>query len=722
MTWKVSKKRTKGGMFDAAYEGVVYNDTTDDGIDSDVPEEDTGQSSSELLDEANRLNQHLTFLTALAQMWKGAALSRHLRPEISSGDAKSYARLQALENWAAQAAFNRRGLLVLMQDVAAFRIPKGGTDHDAMSRYDRQRLVKESLMERVIAAAIETADARRLLLANLCAAGNLNESVKSELAELPEDDRIAIEILGNLLYGEHAAVDQSFSRLLAALRSKKLLYIPLARGGDPAQIYSVRLRRRILSHLLVWLPRQGFFYEACHLLETCRFMEHHNPIGPGAVTEFDDLFKLSFVSMVRAVVQNAIGWRIQELRSAPTTEAGDEVTGGVESLAPNLPLKKRPARQARPPAHKLASYRPAVNRPLSAKDIVDIDLDTHDGEALHELEPSSDELIAVLEQLTEVMLGSWLSHSRTLRLSVLETVDNSRHWGKLVEFIQRFGGSLFTQSFLRLGNVRAILHQGVGHWLDQVAEERDGEQLADLFLAIEEGAIERSQVEKMLGVVLEAIIDHYSEYRDYNSTTTQSDRGEMLYMLLDFLRLRVRYDRVSWNLKPIYWTHEVLVRAGCHQTAQQWRRALAERIGRESEMYLEHLRDLQTKYAMRMPTVADRLHERFTRPMTVDRMRALVGPAVRQFRETGQASQIFELLIDECKLMMEQPTGVGLDVPQWLTELEDEVDNVLENQRGFFQKPRYDSAVTFRSISSEKIVEQLTAVAKNLKTLNLTNE
>ncbi len=696
----------EAGVFDAAYEGVVYNDTTDDGIDSDVPEEQGSDGGSELLDEANRLDQHLTFLTALAQMWKGAALSRQLRPEVAAGvsasDSRSAARLHAMEAWAVQAAANRRGLLVLMHDVAAYKIPKCGPDHDSMSRYDRQRLIKESLLERVIAAAVETADARRLLLANLCAAGNTHPTVASDLKDLPEDDRIAVEILGNLLYGEHDVIDQNFSRLLAALRSKKLLYIPLARGGDPTQIYNVRLRRRVLSHMLVWLPRSGLFYEACHLIETCRFMEHHNPIGPGAVTEFDDLFKLSFVAMVRSVVQNAVNWRVDELRAELTTP-------------------KRPAPKPARGKGKLDSYRPSLPAPLSAQELLPVDLDTHDGESLHELEPHSDELIAVLEQLTEVMLGSWLSHSRTLRLSVLETVDNSRHWDRLVDFIQRYGGAIFTQSFLRLGNVRAILHQGIGHWLDKMSEEGEHE-LADLFLAIEEGAIERGQVEKMLSVVLEAIIDHYSEYRDYNSTTTQSDRGEMLYMLLDFLRLRVRYDRVSWNLKPIYWTHEVLVRAGCHQAALQWRRALSERIGRESELYLEHLRELQQKYAMRMPTVADRLHERFTRPMTVDRMRALVGPAVRQFHLTGHSSQIFELLIDECKLMMEQPTGVGLDIPQWLSALEDEVDNVLENQRGFFQKPRYDSAVTFHPITSERIVQQLVAVAKNIKTLNLTSE
>lgn len=700
----------EGGVFDAAYEGVVYSDTTDDGTESSVPEEGGDESDSELLEESNRLNQHLTFLTALAQMWKGAALSRHLRTEISLGNSDGQARLQAMEHWADQAAANRRGLLRLMQDVAAYRIAKCGPDHDAMSRYDRQRLIKESLLERVIAAAIETADARRLLLSNLAATHGAIESIHKRLDEIPEDDRIAIEILGNLLYGKPTAIDDTFPRLLAALRSKKLLYIPLARGGDPAQIYSVRLRRRVLSHLLAWLPRQGLFYQACHLLETCRFMEHHNPIGPGAVTEFDDLFKLSFVGMVRSVVQNAINWRIDELRavdqSAPvSTKAKGETKGKHKGKG----TSKLP---------KITSYRPTVVRRLSPEELNPVDLDVHDGESLGELEPGSDELIAVLEQLTEVMLGSWLSHSRTLRLSVLETVDNSQHWNKLVEFIQRYGGSIFTQSFLRLGNVRAILHQGVGHWLDKVAEE-GGDELEDLFLAIDEGAIERSHVEKMLNVVLEAIIDHYSEYRDYNSTTTQSDRGEMLYMLLDFLRLRVRYDRVSWNLKPIYWTHEVLVRAGCHQTAQQWRRALAERIGRESEMYLQHLQDLQKKYAMRMPTVADRLHERFTRPMTVDRMRALVGPAVRQYRGTGEASQIFDLLIDECKLMMEQPTGVGLDIPQWLSQLEDEVDNVLENQSGFFQKPRYDSAVAFRGVTSEQIVEQLTAVTKNIKTLNL---
>ncbi|MEM8735065.1 MAG: hypothetical protein AAGG44_12620, partial [Planctomycetota bacterium] len=470
----------EAGLYDAAYDDMVFHDSTDDGVDSEVPEEESTETATEMVEESNRLNQHLTFLSALAQMWKEAAMSAQVRSELKSQNGSTANRLEAMDAWAAQAAKNRKGLLELLQQVAAHRIEKSSADHDAMARYDRQRLVKESLLERIIATAVETADARRLLLANLAALSHTGDGAASEsvqqLKELPEDDRLAIEIVGSLLYGESETVPAQFSRLLTALRPKKLLYIPLARGGDPGMIYSVRLRRRVLSHLMTWLPRQGYYYQACQLVETARFMEHHNPIGPGAVTEFDDLFKLCFLSMVRSAVQNAVIWRAEEQAGEASSKADEES--------------------------------PASSRAMG--DVTAADMDLHDGEALDDDEPRSDELIAVLEQLTEVMLGSWLSHSRTLRLSILETVDNSRSWANLVSFIQRFGGPIFTQSFLTLGNVRAILHQGIGHWLDQVIHEGQEEQLGDLVEAMETGEVDRRNVEKILGVVLEAVLDHYS--------------------------------------------------------------------------------------------------------------------------------------------------------------------------------------------------------------------
>lgn len=654
--------------YGSAWEGVVYEDTTDDGNESETAEEGS-DNQDELQLECNRLGQHLTFLNALAQIWKTAALSPQVRKLIEQGGQASERCVEALEMWSMQAATNRAGLLNLLSEVNSYAISKAGADTDSMSRYDRQRVLKESLLERIISIAVETSDARRMLLAVLHSSGGASNDALNAISSLPDDDRLSIEIFGYLLKGDPAHVQQHMPRLIAALRQKCLLYIPLARGGDAERIYSVRLRRRLLSHLLVWLPRQGLFKLSCKLIETARYMEHQNPVGNGAITEFDDMFKLAYRAMVRAVVRNAYAWRIDELQHQPEyAHAGNEL---------QIP-----------------------------------DLDKHDGDSLGDLEPTVDDLISVLQQLTEVLLGSWLAHSRTLRLSVLETVDNNRTWKQLVDFIQRYGSTLFTQTFLKLSNVRGILHQGVDVWLKKAQEDSPCEELDLLIDAIEEGMIEQNKAVHLLSVVLEAVIDHNAEYRDYNSTTTQSDRGEMLYMLLDFLRLRVRYDRVCWNLRPIFWTHEVLVRGGCHLSALQWRRALAERIGSEADMYLEQLGALQARYAMRMPTVADRLQERFTRPMTIDRMKALVGPAIRHYRLTGQPNDSFELLIDECKLMMEQPTGVGLDIPQWLAALEDEVDHVLESQRGYSQRPQYDVAVGYRFITAEDIVEQLNSAAE----------
>ena len=84
----------------------------------------------------------------------------------------------------------------------------------------------------------------------------------------------------------------------------------------------------------------------------------------------------------------------------------------------------------------------------------------------------------------------------------------------------------------------------------------------------------------MLSLVIEAVVENYDQYRDYNSTTTQSDRGEKLYTLLDFLRLQSGYDRVAWNLRPVMTVHEVLLRHSRHDAARRWRRSLRPRRSR----------------------------------------------------------------------------------------------------------------------------------------------
>ena len=649
--------------FNAAYEGVVFEDSTNDGNEGATYEVES-ETDDELQNESRRLIEHLNFLVSISQMWKHAALQTCLdRCSVGQKTELVDARIESLQQWCVQCGEHLVGCLSLLDQIRGCHVARGGSDLDSMARYDRKRLIKESLLERAIQAAIEIADSRRMLLAAIMAINPSREKARELLrTDLEGNDWEVVELFSSLLAGERDKVLERFNTFLANLRKEKLLYVPVSRGGQPNEIFQVRLRRRSMCHLVMWLPRQGLFSSAGMLLETARHMEHHNPVGPGGVTEFDDLFQIAFTAAARAVVRNAYALRPNN-GATPSMELDQIVAAEISE--------------------------PAVPR-----------------------------LNNLIERTTEVLLHSWLNHSRTLRLSILEVIDSQTAWDELTEFIKKYGRGVFTQGFLKLSNVRAILHQGVDAWLRHAIEQQETSPMSQIIAAIDSGELKIETTVKWMSVILETILDHNVEYRDYNSTTTQSDRGEMIYMLIDFLRLRVRYERVCWNLKPVFLAHEVLVRNGCQQTAQQWRRALAERVGVEAQQYLKELNRLQELYAMRMPTVADRLSERFLKPMSIGRMRALVRPAMKQLQRGGgrKISAAFELLLQEAHLLMREPSGVGFDIPEWLLSLHEEVDYVIENRNAHVKNQAFERAVPFVFLRPPQIEAQFDAFEKSLRT------
>ena len=144
-------------------------------------------------------------------------------------------------------------------------------------------------------------------------------------------------------------------------------------------------------------------------------------------------------------------------------------------------------------------------------------------------------------------------------------------------------------------------------------------------------------------------------------------------MLLDLLRLRAQYDRIDWNVAPVAQIHEVLVRHGLSVAAERWRCELAERTEEIAGQLLARLAALEREYGMKLPTVADRLHERFVRPLAIDLRGVLVRPAIEELRR-GRPSAAFEKLEQEIDEISPEPTGVGLDVPAWLEAFEDEAE------------------------------------------------
>ncbi len=398
------------------------------------------------------------------------------------------------------------------------------------------------------------------------------------------------------------------------MKQEPLLYVRLGKGGEPEKIVAVRTLQQTFRHLLRRLPRLGLLRETCQLIQAARAMERDHSLGAGAVTEFDRLFEVGFKAVIESVVESASTWPEPVEPPSGISEADDD--------------------------------------------------------------PRDVDLIDALQQVTESLLAQWSSHSQTLRLSVLEKVSSEKDWQELLRFIERYGQDLFTQTFFNYSNLRAILHQGIDAWLEQLAAD-PGDHGELRLLADLDGRLPRAQAKKNLGIVIEAVVENYVEYRDYNATTTQSDRGCLLFMLLDFLRLKAQYERIHWNLRPVMMVHEVLVRQGRDAAARIWSRAMAKETQSTVDGLLRKLAALQKKYGMRLSTVADRMGERFLRPLAIDRLRVLVRPSLDESRR-GLPADKFVALESEAGQLAEEPTGAGLDLPNWLEVLEEEVDRTVD--------------------------------------------
>jgi hypothetical protein len=190
-----------------------------------------------------------------------------------------------------------------------------------------------------------------------------------------------------------------------------------------------------------------------------------------------------------------------------------------------------------------------------------------------------------------------------------------------------------------------------------------------------------------LTLILDAVVDYYPEYVDYNCITTQSDHGEMLYTLLDVLRVRVSYDRMAWNLEPVTMAHEVLVRSGKEAAAETWRMAVTDRTSAAAGELIDRFQQLSKQYGMRLPSIAQRLDERFVRRLEVDRLRALVSPAIEQLREDKSTPALerlpaFAQLEAQTALFAEELTGSGFELPSWLEALESELIRIETDDKG----------------------------------------
>lgn len=579
-------------LFAAAYEEVTFHDSAADGIEGEMLQGGNETTDYELALEAERLADRLAFLITVARLWKMAASALGTCP---GGDAE---RNAVLSEWLARAQANRKLLAELTAAVDRYPIPAPRSNQESLVEFDRRRAIKEQLLEQIIATGVETADAARSIRAAL------HEQVGE--ADLAPWEEPVQRVFRAVFRGDREGIRAAWPDLVAALAGQPLLYVALARGGSPQKIIASRNIQRVLRRLLAYLPRLGMLEETFRLIKTIQAMEQDHAVGPGAITEFDQMFEIGCRGIVRCLTVSSERW----------------------------------------------NRKPAAGE-----------------------ESAEFALIGYLERAVESLLQCWLDHSRRVRLSVLEAVSDEPRWRTLRRFIESYGPNLFTQEFMTLGNLRAILHQGAEVWLASLQEDPDAAEDGPALLNDLGVRLELQEAARWLTVAIEAVVENYAEYVDYNSTTTQSDRGEMLYTLLDFLRLQASYNRVAWNLRPVVVAHEVLVRCGRDQAAEIWRQAVIQRTSEIAEEHLRRFAKLSRQYGMRLPSIAERLEERFVRPLEIARLQALAEPAIRELRE-GETPSSFGQLQQGIAPLLKEPAGVGFELPSWLEALEEEVEEI----------------------------------------------
>ena len=427
-------------------------------------------------------------------------------------------------------------------------------------------------------------------------------------------------LFATLLAGDAEAARQALASVKQSLAGKAVLYVPLSRGGRPWRIARARSRERLLERLAACLPRLGLVAETSEIVQLAKSLESRRPPGAASVSEFDRVFEAATAALVERIVESA---------QAPASDGAAPDPQGV-----------------------------------------------------------TERILAGLSLLVPQLLDTWMTHARQLRLSVLERVRDPKAFAVVREFIELYGAGLFTQHLLAPPSLRGILRGGVRRFLEQLVERHAGEPVdwaaegrprfpARLVEDLESESLPIRQAASRLRFVLECIAENHAEYRDWNSTTTQSDRGEHLHILLDFLRMKAEYDRIAWTLRPVSMAHRVLTRRGLHGAADAWRSRMRDETRDTAADLAGRLAKLEAFWGVRLASVADRVSRPFTAVLEHEELESLVDPAVAEAVKGAPegAGAMFE---ERAERQLGLASGSGVEVPDWLERLGVAVERALE--------------------------------------------
>jgi hypothetical protein len=291
----------------------------------------------------------------------------------------------------------------------------------------------------------------------------------------------------------------------------------------------------------------------------------------------------------------------------------------------------------------------------------------------------------VVNRVVEQFAVIWNRHTSLVRISEVETLRSKKSWTDFRSFVRKYGRDWFSQAFLSEANLGGILRQGPLEYLQQQLDESDEEDLG-IVRAIRSGKVSIESAANQLGFVARVVLENYDEYRDYNTTTPQSDYGDNLYLLIDLLAHKVEFERHRWGQEPTYIAHSVLLEEGRFGLAAMVREDFDRRTTFASRAMLSRLESNEEKAGFRLQSIRGRLAEGFVGPLRLDEVMALARRSLPN--ESTSASratddrQAFASLLEAVEELTQEQHGAGIEVPEWLRRLESCVDDVLDAREG----------------------------------------
>ncbi len=256
----------------------------------------------------------------------------------------------------------------------------------------------------------------------------------------------------------------------------------------------------------------------------------------------------------------------------------------------------------------------------------------------------------------------------------MESFQSDDDFAPLAAFVQQYGGELFHAKFLTLANLRGILHRGVDAYLDSLGESEESSGPA---LGSRPGKQTAPRRRRAPGSV--SFCWRLSRITK-NTRTTTPPRPSRTTARISISCSIFSVSRPPTIARPggsslCSWLTERWLARDRLRFALAWQSAFAGLTEELSARFIERLSYLEQKHGIRLRTVADRIGEQFTRPLALDRVCALVEPAMVAAGPDG-ASPALDALTAAIEPLASNPSGVGLDVPHWLRRLEAEVERI----------------------------------------------